>query len=42
MADAPTQCKDLRDDYFECLFHTKEIRRAKIIQAVRREKQKQT
>ena len=27
-ADSPSECTNLREDYFECLHHRKEIRRS--------------
>lgn len=30
-ADSPTECANLREDYFECLHHRKEIRRSNTV-----------
>lgn len=41
-ADAPQQCLDQRDDYLECLHHTKEVGIAKIKKSWEREKESNT
>ena len=32
-AEDPSECKDVREDYLECLHHKKEFQRANAIQA---------
>ncbi|KAG9286469.1 hypothetical protein G9A89_014635 [Geosiphon pyriformis] len=40
MADFPEECLLQRDDYFECLHHTKELARARKIRAEEERQQK--